>query len=101
MLSFSWKAMKSSEIEKMKFTAAHWGTYKVSQKVGKNFKLLPFEKDKDPSDIGRGIESAIEGGSRIQKPAIRKGWLESKKKQRVAKEEMMHLLRYHGKTHLN
>ena len=50
-----------SEIEKMKFTAAHWGTYKVRQKVGKNFKLIPFEQDKDPSDIGRGIESAIEG----------------------------------------
>ncbi len=77
--------MKSSEIEKMKFTAAHWGTYKVSQNVGKTFELVPFEKDKDPSDIGRGIESAIEGSSRIQKPAIRKGWLESKKKQRDIK----------------
>ena len=42
----------------MKFTAAHWGTYKVTQNEGKNFKLLPFEQDKDPSDIGRGIESA-------------------------------------------
>ena len=40
----------------MKFTAAHWGTYKVSQKTKGEFKLLPFEKDKDPSDIGRGIE---------------------------------------------
>ena len=74
--------MKFSEIEKMKFTAAHWGTYKVKQKIGKNFKLLPFEQDKDPSDIGRGIESAIEGDSRIRKPAIRKGWLESKKIQK-------------------
>ena len=45
----------------MKFTAAHWGTYKVRQKVGKNFKLIPFEQDKDPSDIGKGIESALEG----------------------------------------
>ena len=64
----------------MKFTAAHWGTYKVRQRQRKNFKLLPFEQDKDPSDIGRGIETAIENSSRIQKPAIRKGWLESKNK---------------------
>ena len=78
--------MKSSELEKMKFTAAHWGTYKVRKQVGKNFKLIPFEQDKDPSDIGRGIESAIEGVSRIQKPAIRKGWLESEKKQKDTKK---------------
>ena len=69
----------------MKFTAAHWGTYKVRQKVGKNFKLFPFEQDKDPSDIGRGIESAIEGSSRIQKPVIRKGWLKPSKKQKDIK----------------
>ena len=60
----------------MKFTAAHWGTYKVSKDEGGGFKLLPFSKDKDPSDIGRGIESAIRHSSRIQKPAVRKGWLE-------------------------
>ena len=77
--------MKFWELEKMKFTAAHWGTYKVRQKVGKDFKLIPFEQDKDPSDIGRGIESAIAGDSRIQKPAIRKGWLEPKKKRKDTK----------------
>ena len=77
--------MESSEIEKMKFTAAHWGTYKVKQNLEKKIILLPFEQDKDPSDIGRGIETAIEGGARIQKPAIRKGWLEAKKKQKDIK----------------
>ena len=70
---------------KMKFTAAHWGTYKVTQKEGKSFKLIPFEQDKDPSDIGRGIETAIEGSSRIQRPAIRRGWLEPTKKQKDIK----------------
>ena len=65
----------------MKFTAAHWGTYKVRRDERNGFKLFPFAQDKDPSDIGKGIESAIEGNSRIQKPAIRKGWLEPKKNQ--------------------
>ena len=65
----------------MKFTAAHWGTYKVSKDEGGGFKLLPFSQDKDPSDIGRGIESAVRHSSRIQKPAVRKGWLEYQNKQ--------------------
>ncbi len=60
----------------MKFTAAHWGTYKVSKDKGKGLKLFPFEKDKDPSAIGRGIESALTSSSRIHKPAFRRGWLE-------------------------
>ena len=69
----------------MKLTSAHWGTYRVRQDKRKDFKLFPFEQDKDPSDIGMGIETAIEGSSRIEKPAIRKGWLESEKKQKNIK----------------
>ena len=69
----------------MKFTAAHWGTYKVSKDEGGKFKLLPFSQDKDPSDIGKGIESAVQHSSRIRKPAVRKGWLQSKNKQQNAK----------------
>ena len=65
----------------MIFTAAHWGTYKVRKNEKGDFKLLPFSQDKDPSDIGRGIESAIQHSSRIQKQAVRKGWLECKNKQ--------------------
>ncbi len=69
-------------MKKINFTAAHWGTYKVIKGSGKDFKLLPFGQDKDPSDIGKGIESTIQNSSRIQKPAIRKGWLKSNNKQK-------------------
>ena len=82
------KKSKSRKIEKMKLTAAHWGTYKVKSDKRKNFKLFPFEQDKDPSDIGWGIETAIEGSSRIEKPAIRKGWLEDEKKQKIKRSLM-------------
>ena len=60
----------------MRYTAAHWGTYKISEDKGKRFKLFPFEQDKDPSDIGRGIETALTSSARIRKPAFRRGWLE-------------------------
>ena len=69
----------------MKFTAAHWGTYKVSRDEAGEFKLLPFSQDKDPSDIGKGIESAVQHCSRIQKPAVRKGWLQSKNNRQSVK----------------
>ena len=69
-------------MKKIKFTSAHWGTYEVSKGVGKKFKLLPFREDKNPSEIGRGIESALESSSRIRKPSIRKGWLEINNKKK-------------------
>ena len=53
-------------MKKIKFTSAHWGTYEVSKGVGKNFKLLPFREDKNPSEIGRGIETALESSSHTQ-----------------------------------
>ena len=64
----------------MKYTAAHWGTYKIIKDKGKRFKLFPFEQDKDPSDIGRGIETAFSSSTRIRKPAFRRGWLEKNHK---------------------
>ena len=69
-------------MKKIKFTSAHWGTYEVSKGVGKKFKLLPFREDKNPSEIGRGIETALESSSRIRKPSIRKGWLEINNKKK-------------------
>ncbi len=67
-------------MKNQKFTAAHWGTYKVTNNSQTNFKLTHFEQDEDPSPIGKGIESAINSRSRIIRPAIRKGWLESTSK---------------------
>ena len=72
-------------MKKIKFTSAHWGTYEVSKGVGNKFKLLPFKEDKNPSEIGRGMESALESNSRIRKPSIRKGWLEHKNNRKRVK----------------
>ena len=69
----------------MKYTAAHWGTYKIIKDKGDRFKLFPFEQDKDPSDIGRGIETALRSRARIRKPAFRRGWLEKNHKHKNIK----------------
>ena len=72
-------------MKKIKFTSAHWGTYEVRKDIGRKFKLLPFKEDKNPSEIGRGMESALESSSRIRKPSIRKEWLEYKNKKKSAR----------------
>ena len=75
----------------MKYTAAHWGTYKIRKDKGKGFKLFPFDQDKDPSDIGLGIETAVTSNSRVNKPAFRRGWLEKNSKHKNIKRGEDHL----------
>ena len=55
----------------MRYTAAHWGTYEID---GED--LRPAAGDPAPSRIGKGWLSAVrDPQSRIQRPAIRRGWL--------------------------
>ena len=65
-------------IKRQKYTSSHWGTYVAKSKGNNKVSLRPFEKDKDPSIIGYGIEDILDDKNRITMPMIRKGWLESK-----------------------
>lgn len=57
----------------MKYTAAHWGVYQHSGHT-----LEPYERDPNPSRIGRGwLSAATDVQTRVLKPAIRKGWLDN------------------------
>ncbi|OUX43616.1 aspartyl/glutamyl-tRNA(Asn/Gln) amidotransferase subunit C [bacterium TMED277] len=66
------------KIKRHKYTSSHWGTYVAKSKGNNKISLSPFEKDKDPSIIGYGIEEILDDGNRITKPMIRKGWLDTK-----------------------
>ena len=66
------------KIKRHKYTSSHWGTYAAKRKGNNKISLSPFEKDKDPSIIGYGIEDILDNKNRIRMPMIRKGWLESK-----------------------
>ncbi|MEX0286208.1 MAG: molybdopterin guanine dinucleotide-containing S/N-oxide reductase [Paracoccaceae bacterium] len=57
-------------------TSSHWGTYRARVSNGRVQDLLPFEEDPDPSPIGPGILDVQDGPTRIDKPMIRKSWLE-------------------------
>ncbi len=59
-----------------RYTAAHWGTYRVDGPPG-DPRLAPIDDDPAPSPIARGwIDAARDTSTRIARPAVRKGWLE-------------------------
>ena len=66
-----------NDISQLPITSTHWGTYRVETRNGKVSALHGFELDPDVSPIGNGIVDVLDGPSRIQKPAVRKRWLES------------------------
>ncbi|MFC3023710.1 molybdopterin-dependent oxidoreductase [Vibrio zhugei] len=58
------------------YTAAHWGLYEISQSMTENMTIGPYRHDPNPSDIGRYLNHPQVEALRVQKPAIRKGWLD-------------------------
>ncbi|WP_424987031.1 molybdopterin-dependent oxidoreductase [Microbulbifer sp. S227A] len=56
----------------MKYTAAHWGAYRIE-----GDELRPVEDDPRPSRIGRGwLSAARDPASRVHAPMVREGWLD-------------------------
>ena len=61
-----------------RFTSAHWGTYEITE-TPDGPALKGVKGDPAPSPIGKGwIDASRDTRTRILKPAIRKGWLESR-----------------------
>lgn len=56
--------------------ATHWGTYRARLEHGSLSGLDPIAEDPDPSLIARGMIDALSNGSRILRPAVRRGFLE-------------------------
>ena len=58
-------------------TSTHWGVYDVHVEDGRVARILPFDKDPDPSPIGQSLVDGVTAPARIRRPAVRKGYLES------------------------
>src|SRR3954467_11421847 len=68
---------------RVSYTAAHWGVYEVhtSETPGPGGgapvpRLRPFSADPDPSSIGLDQLDPSVTRLRVQRPAVRRGWLE-------------------------
>ncbi len=57
-------------------TSSHWGVYEVERKHGIALGLKGLAEDPDPSPIGLAMWEAYRSPLRIQRPAIRKSWLQ-------------------------
>lgn len=57
-------------------TSTHWGTYLADVKDDTITAIHPFPADPDPSPIGQSLIDGVRHRSRIEKPMVRKGWLD-------------------------
>jgi len=68
---------QQAEAEKQ-LTATHWGTYRVTTDNGVLTAVEPVEWDRNPSKIGFSMPGAVQGNSRVRRPAVRLGYLQGK-----------------------
>jgi biotin/methionine sulfoxide reductase len=61
---------------KRELTSAHWGAYSVARDAAGEPRLEPLREDPDPSPIGLSMLEAYRSRIRVQRPAVRKSWLE-------------------------
>jgi biotin/methionine sulfoxide reductase len=57
-------------------TSAHWGVYEVERHDGQAIGLRAIPEDPDPSPIGLAMWEAYSSPLRIQRPAVRRSWLQ-------------------------
>jgi len=57
-------------------TASHWGAYWAKVRDGRVVGVEPFEKDENPSPLAASLAQAIYDPSRINRPYVRKGFLD-------------------------
>ena len=57
-------------------TTSHWGAYGVRVVNDEIVEVIPHPADPDPSPLLDGVAGAARHRTRIQRPAIRRGWLE-------------------------
>ena len=55
--------------------ASHWGAFDAIVRDGRIVDVRPFATDRDPSPIIYGAGDAVHAANRIDRPYVRKGWL--------------------------
>jgi biotin/methionine sulfoxide reductase len=66
-------------------TASHWGAYEPVRDAGGRVRALRgWSGDPDPSPIGEAMLDAYRSPIRVQRPAVREGWLRAQRAGQVA-----------------
>lgn len=72
-------------------TTSHWGAIEVTTEGDRIVAARPFAHDPDPSGISRVLPQAVHHRSRVARPAIRRGWLESRDRAGRGKDDFVEL----------
>jgi biotin/methionine sulfoxide reductase len=57
-------------------SSSHWGIFRPIVREGRVVATEPFKADSDPAALLRSIPSAVHHRSRVQRPAIRRSWID-------------------------
>lgn len=63
-----------------KVTSSHWGAFEVDVEDGRIVATRPFAADPHPSAIPAILPAAVHHKSRVARPSIRRGWLETRER---------------------
>ncbi len=58
-------------------TSSHWGAYEIHRENGRAVGLRAYADDPDPSPIGLAMWEAYQAPVRVQRPSVRRGWLQA------------------------
>ncbi|PWQ98635.1 molybdopterin-dependent oxidoreductase [Leucothrix pacifica] len=76
---------------KTRVTSSHWGAFKVITEGDAIVAVEPFSADPNPSAISEILPAAVHHDSRIKRPSIRRGWLESRNRDKRGEDEFVEL----------
>ena len=62
--------------KRLKPSATHWGAFSAELEDGRVVGVRPFGRDPDPAPMIQAIPDALYHETRIDRPYVRKGWLE-------------------------
>lgn len=62
--------------EETRVTTSHWGAFGITTRAKRIIGVRPFPADPYPSEIARNVPAAVHHRLRIDRPYVRRGWLD-------------------------
>ena len=72
--------MAGGSARQTKVTSSHWGAFEVDVEGDRIVATRAFSHDPDPSGIPDILPAAVHHRTRVRRPSIRRGWLESRRR---------------------
>ena len=83
--------MNDVSTRRTKVTSSHWGAFEVDVEGDRIVATRPFSRDPHPSGIPDILPAAVHHLSRVARPSIRRGWLETRARGGRGSEEFVEL----------